>query len=1222
MGSRLGRRRLTAACVLAAAAAAAAPAAAAVRKAEVQGVADRALAAELVRAVGEDRTAPATRLEARRRAREAAESATALLRSEGYYDSAVAPDVAAGETPRAVIRVTPGPRTTVASAVVDYAGAAPDAAARAAALSALKLPTGTPGRAADLIAAEGRAVAALAQAGYADAAARPRTIVVDHAAHAVEATYVIAAGGKVRLDGLKISSTGRTDPRWVRRLRPWREGAVYKPSEVAELERRLTDTQVYDTVAVALAPPSQATPDGLRPVVVSLADRRRRAFDLSAGYSTSEGADFDVRYLLFNQLRRGDTLTLEARLAELDTRFGGEAALPDFLRPGQTLTPSAYLFHTVTNAYDETGGVVGVDLTQRYGKTSYVTRGVSFTDSRVADKELGGVNLQALRLIGAFYFDRTDDALDPRHGYKADARAVPTFITGDENRIYVRLLAQASAYLPLTRSGGRRDRRARPGGLDRRARSRSPSTRRRRRARPPVRPGRARAGPLLRGRRRLGAGIRLPGRRAVLSGRHAPRRPLAGGDLHRAASPLRQLAPGRRGVHRRRVGGRQRRAEPEPLRDRGGDRRALQPGLRADPRRLRHPAAAPDQLQPAAVSDLPVGRAELLSEVATQPPEAGETAAPPPPPKPRARRRLGRGVAALLAGLALLLAGALALVRFGADTGPGRAAIVRMADGLRLGPVGRLRVEGLSGDVFGRFALRRLAIIDARGPWLEARDIELAWRPLELLHRRVHATRLRVGDLIVSRPPQMERRPKGPQREGPVSMAVDDLAGRIETRPALSRVPGDWDVRGRFDYSRAGRADGRIAADSRLHAGDGAKLAFVFGDSRLHLDGTAFEARGGALAGALGLPSDQRFVVQARADGDDAGGVFHLDARSGDAQPASAEGRWTPEGGRLDAQLKLGASRLTQGFAQRIGPQVRLRLTGRRLADGRYLVRAQADGASARATAVGPVDVKARTTPGLAVTASVDRFGDWVHAVDLGPVRVAGELTGGLDRFTLKGRLSGEHLQQKGYTLAHAEGPAELSRDGRGWRWSGALTSSGGGGSSGLAPLLGARPTLQTTGEVLPDRRWLIEELHLAGANLRLDGSGGATLFGGVAFKGRLQLPSVAGVHPGSHGALDAGWSAESDKGSHAWRYSVQAQGRGLATGLPEADRLLGPAPRLDARGVYDDGVTQVAAADLSGVKLHAVAKGRYARDGALDFGLDWTAQGRSPPGRWRWRGR
>ena len=430
-------------------AAGAACACAAERKALVRGVSDRALRAAIERAVGDERTPAGARLEARRRAREAAESATALLRSEGYYDSTVTPDVTEGTKPRATLTVDPGPRTIIETAQVAYEGAAPDPAAQAAAAAALKLPAGMPARAADVLSAEGRAVAALSEAGYADAAARSHHLVVDHAGHVLRATFTLDAGAPVRLDGLRISTTGRTDRAWVQRLKPWKSGERYRPEQVAELERRLTDTQVYDTVAVALAPAAETGADGLRPVVVSLADRRPRAFDLSAGYSTSEGADFDVRYLLFNQLRQGDTFTLEARLAELDSRYGGELALPDFLKSGQTLTPSAYYFRTVTDAYTEEGELLSLDLTQRYGKTSFLTRGVSLTNSRVVDKELGPLNLTALRLIGAFYLDRTDNALDPRRGFKADARIVPTFTTGGQQLVYGRMLAQASGYLPL-----------------------------------------------------------------------------------------------------------------------------------------------------------------------------------------------------------------------------------------------------------------------------------------------------------------------------------------------------------------------------------------------------------------------------------------------------------------------------------------------------------------------------------------------------------------------------------------------------------------------------------------------------------------------------------------------------------------------------------------------------------------------------------------------------
>ena len=82
--------------------------------ARVEDVEDEALRESLTRAVGESSDAPGSRLEARRRAREAAENAVALLRSEGYYANRVEPMVIEEDPGVAVIRVQPGPRFTFA----------------------------------------------------------------------------------------------------------------------------------------------------------------------------------------------------------------------------------------------------------------------------------------------------------------------------------------------------------------------------------------------------------------------------------------------------------------------------------------------------------------------------------------------------------------------------------------------------------------------------------------------------------------------------------------------------------------------------------------------------------------------------------------------------------------------------------------------------------------------------------------------------------------------------------------------------------------------------------------------------------------------------------------------------------------------------------------------------------------------------------------------------
>ncbi len=422
-------------------------------RAQVQGVADRTLRAGLQRAAGEATGDPVNRVEARRRARQAAESITALLRSDGYYDATVTADIGEGEHAKGVVQVETGPLTRLLAPQVQWVGAAPSTAAEASARAAVKLKPGDPGRAPDVIAAEGRAVAALAQAGYADAHAAPREVVVDHADHSMRPSFKIAAGALVRMDGMQLTGRTRTEKRWLRRLAPWKTREVYKPADVAELERRLIDTGVYDSVTVALAPHPNA--DGLRPVVVGLSDRAKNALSLGVGYSTTEGVLADTTYSIFNVLHRADTVTFLAKAQTIDTRLGVTESLPDFLNPGQTLRVGPDAFRNVDPAYTAQGGELVADLTQRYGRYSFLTKGLSFVYSQIDDHELGRLDIYSIRPLLAGSLDHTDNVLNATHGYKLDARAEPIYVFGQENLVYLKLQVQGSTYLPMDAAGDR-----------------------------------------------------------------------------------------------------------------------------------------------------------------------------------------------------------------------------------------------------------------------------------------------------------------------------------------------------------------------------------------------------------------------------------------------------------------------------------------------------------------------------------------------------------------------------------------------------------------------------------------------------------------------------------------------------------------------------------------------------------------------------------------------
>ncbi|MDI1327409.1 MAG: autotransporter assembly complex protein TamA [Brevundimonas sp.] len=427
-------------------------------RAQIRGEMDAELRAQLVRAVGEVDDPPSNRFEARRRARGAMEAAEALLRSEGYYQPVLEDAVEGEENPVAIVNVTPGRRFVLTDPRVQWTAPAPDAESETAALHEVAVKAAQAGRAGDVIAAEGRVVAALTRRGYADAAAEPRRVVVDHAAFTVQPSYRISSGALVRLDGVRLETRGPTNPAWVTSLAPWSEGEVYDPEDVAELERRLLETGVYDGVGVALAPREQNLSNGNRPIVVTLTDRPRRILEAGATFSTAEGSGLDLIWTWHNHFGRADTIVWQARAADVDSRLGVSLGLPHWRRPGETLRLSAAVLNEDTDAYRRTALSLAADLQQRLGKTSYISYGVGFDAGKYDENRFDPVtrlpinfdrDLIILTGRASAFLDRSNDPLDPTTGWRLSAWAQPTAVSGEDTTIFLRTEAQVTAYLPL-----------------------------------------------------------------------------------------------------------------------------------------------------------------------------------------------------------------------------------------------------------------------------------------------------------------------------------------------------------------------------------------------------------------------------------------------------------------------------------------------------------------------------------------------------------------------------------------------------------------------------------------------------------------------------------------------------------------------------------------------------------------------------------------------------
>ena len=587
---------------------------------------------------------------------------------------------------------------------------------------------------------------------------------------------------------------------------------------------------------------------------------------------------------------------------------------------------------------------------------------------------------------------------------------------------------------------------------------------------------------------------------------------------------------------------------------------------------------------------------------------------PQPGPAPRPRRRLHHSLLAELAVAVVMLIAAAAGLRYGPLTPPGRAIVMAYLDGMTLGQLGRLHVSGLRGDIWSDFTIERVTVSDPQGVWLDVEQLGVRWRPGDLLLRRFHASVISVGQARIFRRAVLGPAPPPPPSPGkaPLSVMIDTLKLRLETRPAFSGRPGLFDVNANLKINRSGGLGGAVTARSLLHAGEGMNARFDLGLTRhLLLDAKAREGEGGAIGGTLGLPSDQSFALVARADGDKTEGQFHLRAASGARPVASADGVWSKAGGSATADLMLAASTLTAPFANEIGPRLNVALRAQGAGPGIYNVAGSVQADNLTGSASGLVDRERVTAPkGLRIAASIKDLTRITATPAMGAGAFEGTLTGGLADWRLAGAVAINKIGIDGYSLARAVGPLSLSRAKGELRLQAALAGQGGAGRGLTAALAGDHPRASLQASQLADGRILLRALSADGSGLSLVATGDRNLFGGLNLKGALKLSNLAAAQAGASGQIDARWSASQVKATTPWSLVLDAQGQAMASGYGEADRLLGARPSLHLQAQLAQGALAITAARLSGAAADVAAKGLIGMDGALKLALDWTAQG------------
>ena len=579
------------------------------------------------------------------------------------------------------------------------------------------------------------------------------------------------------------------------------------------------------------------------------------------------------------------------------------------------------------------------------------------------------------------------------------------------------------------------------------------------------------------------------------------------------------------------------------------------------------------------------------------------------------RRRSALTWAGIFIGAAVLFVAILAVgLRYGVLAPQARLLIEARVSGLMLGPVGKLKVEGLGGDVWRDFTIRRLTISDEHGVWLEADGLALRWDYGALLQRRLQISQLQVASVTVMRRPSLA--PKGPPSRGlPVSVDVKGLQARLRTLPAFSTREGLYDLSGRLKLARASKGEsGEIRASSLTHLGDYLVVRFEVAPTRpLLVYAKGMEAKGGALAGALGLPADQPFSVDLNATGAATGetGRLDLDLFSGKAHPLWAHGGWTSQGGVIAGRASLAASSLTRGYMQMLGPTAVVAAAGRRAPGGTYGVALRVRAQNLVLAAEGPADPATLSSrQGLKLAVRLNDASRILEPPHMGPGAAQGLLIGDPSAWRFLGTGRVERASYDGYTLASVSGPVVVAHRGKELTAQATLAGAGGSGKTWLASLGGPAPHMSLDLQRLQDGRLLVRKADIKGQGLVVSGSGSRGLLGGLSFNGTATVSGLERARPGTAGSLVFHWSASQGAAAKPWLVSAEGRGQKFRSGLAELDRMLGDAPRFRLRAALGDGSIELADAAVDGAAAAIQAKGVIGKGQSVALKTSWRADG------------
>jgi translocation and assembly module TamA len=418
------------------------------------------------------RVAPAGPFALVSRARQDRGRLATALESFGYYAGAIAitiegrslddaalPDVLqampASASAQVSISVHPGPLFHLGTVTLD--GAVPAAAA-----AAVKLRSGQPAVASNVLAAGSALLTALQEQGYALARVDPPVATLHPGRDTLDVLFKVATGPRVDIGPIRFTGLKRMHEAFLRRrLLLVHQGELYQPSKIEAARQALASVGVFSSVQVQAKPVLDA--DGQIPLTFAMDERKLHSVSFNVGYSTDLGASAGVTWSHRDLFGNAEQLNISASLTgaggTADQGLGYDAKVqflkPDYYRRDQTLEIDVEGLKQNLISYDQTAITAGPILTRKLSQDWSVSAGLKATQEQIIQQAVTrDYTLLALPLTARYDGTGVANPLDDAtHGVRATVSATPTESFTSPGSTFVILQGSASTYVDFATLG-------------------------------------------------------------------------------------------------------------------------------------------------------------------------------------------------------------------------------------------------------------------------------------------------------------------------------------------------------------------------------------------------------------------------------------------------------------------------------------------------------------------------------------------------------------------------------------------------------------------------------------------------------------------------------------------------------------------------------------------------------------------------------------------------